>query len=96
MCAKDNTFAWNKVVKQFIRSEMSKKSVDYKELSLRLAHIGILQTADNLRSKVNKGILGAQLLLQILLILNIRRLDSDLIQEIWDDTKNEGEQKQIK
>ncbi len=91
MRAKDNTFAWNKVVKQFIRSEMSKKSVDYKELSLRLAHIGILQTADNLRSKINKGILGAQLLLQILLILNVRRLDSDLIQEIWDDAKNDGE-----
>lgn len=91
MRAKDNTFAWNKVVKQFIRSEMSKKSVDYKELSLRLAHIGIVQTADNLRSKVNKGILGAQLLLQILLILNVRRLDSDLIQEIWDDSKNDGE-----
>ena len=90
MCAKDNTFAWNKVVKQFIRSEMSKKSVDYKELSLRLAHIGIVQTADNLRSKVNKGILGAQLLLQILLILNVRRLDSDLIQEIWDDSKNDA------
>ncbi len=89
MRAKDNTFAWNKVVKQFIRSEMSKKSVDYKELSLRLAHIGIVQTADNLRSKVNKGILGAQLLLQILLILNVRRLDSDLIQEIWDDSKND-------
>jgi len=87
---KDNTLTWNKVVKQFIRSEMSKKSVDYKELSLRLAHIGISQTADNLRSKVNKGILGAQLLLQLLLVLNVRRLDSELIQEIWDDSKNES------
>ena len=87
---KDNTLTWNKVVKQFIRSEMSKKSVDYKELSLRLAQIGISQTTDNLRSKVNKGILGAQLLLQLLLVLNVRRLDSELIQEIWDDSKNES------
>ncbi len=85
---KDNTFTWNKVVKQFIRSEMSKKSVDYKELSLRLAQIGIAQTPDNLRSKINKGILGAQLLLQILLVLNVRRLDSELIQEIWEDSQD--------
>ncbi len=87
---KDNTFTWNKVVKQFIRSEMSKKSVDYKELSLRLARIGITQTPDNLRSKINKGILGAQLLLQILLILNVRRLDSELVQEIWEDSQNKS------
>jgi len=87
MHSKDNTFTWNKVVKQFIRSEMSKKSVDYKELSHRLARIGTNQTPDNLRSKVNKGILGAQLLLQILLVLNVRRLDSELIQEIWQDAQ---------
>lgn len=90
MYSKDSTLTWNKVVKQFIRSEMSKKSIDYKELSLRLAQIGIVQTADNLRSKVNKGILGAQLLLQILLVLNVRRLDSELIQEIWEDSKTES------
>ncbi|HEB56211.1 MAG TPA: hypothetical protein ENI98_07885 [Gammaproteobacteria bacterium] len=87
---KDNTFTWNKVVKQFIRSEMSKKSVDYKELSLRLAQIGIAQTPDNLRSKINKGILGAQLLLQMLLVLNVRRLDSELIQEIWEDSRDKS------
>ncbi len=86
MHTKYNTPTWNKVVKQFIRSEMSKKSVDYKELSHRLAQINISQTPDNLRSKVHKGILGAQLLLQILLVLNVRRLDSELIQEIWEDS----------
>jgi hypothetical protein len=69
---------------------MSKKSVDYKELSYRLTQIGTSQTADNLRSKVNKGILGAQLLLQILLVLNVRRLDSELIQEIWEDSQNKS------
>ncbi len=87
MHTKDNTFTWNKVVKQFIRSEMSKKSVDYKELSHRLAQIGTEQTADNLRSKVNKGILGTQLFLQILLVLEVHRLDSELIQEIWQDSQ---------
>ena len=86
MHTKYNTLTWNKVVKQFIRSEMSKKSVDYKELSRRLAQISISQTPDNLRSKINKGILGAQLLMQILLVLNVRRLDSELIQEIWEDS----------
>ena len=86
MQTKYNTLTWNKIVKQFIRSEMSKKSVDYKELSHRLAQINISQTPDNLRSKINKGILGAQLLMQILLVLNVRRLDSELIQEIWEDS----------
>ncbi|WP_240485154.1 DUF6471 domain-containing protein [Aestuariibacter salexigens] len=65
---------------------MSKRGVKYQQLSERLGAIGIEQSADNLRNKVNKGILGADLLLQVMYVLNIRQIDRqdlhDMLQEL--------------
>lgn len=44
-----------------------------------------LLSADNLRNKVNKGIMGADLLLQILYVLKARPLDGALLEEILTD-----------
>ena len=43
------------------------------------------QSADNLRNKVNKGIMGADLLLQILYVLKARPLNAALLEEILTD-----------
>jgi len=85
-----NSPTWGKVVRAFIRSEMTKKSVDYPELSRRLKELGTIQTADNLRQKVTKGILGTQLFFQICLVLKVRQFDWELIEELCesnDDVK---------
>jgi hypothetical protein len=58
--------AWRQTVERLLKAEMSKRAVKYQDLSERLAAVGITQTADNLRNKINKGILGADLLIQIL------------------------------
>lgn len=68
---------WRQVVQRLLKAEMSKRGVKYQELSDRLARIGVNQSADNLRNKVNKGILGADLLLQIMYALNIRRIERE-------------------
>lgn len=73
---------WRMVVQRLIKSEMSLKGVKYQDLSERLATLGLSQSADNLRNKVNKGILGADLLLQIMYVLEIKRLERDKINEI--------------
>ncbi|MEH6628162.1 MAG: DUF6471 domain-containing protein [Motiliproteus sp.] len=73
---------WASAVRSLIRSEMQKKGVDYAQLSDHLSTIGTLQTADNLRQKINKGILGAQLLLQILYVLKVRKVSWELIEEL--------------
>lgn len=77
--------AWRQTVQRIVKSEMSVRGVKYQGLSERLEEIGIAQSADNLRNKVNKGIMGADLFLQILSVLNARPLKAEHIQEILRD-----------
>lgn len=76
---------WRQLVQRLIKAEMSKRGVKYQDLSDRLARIGVNQSADNLRNKVNKGILGADLLLQIITVLNVRRIERDDLVDIFAD-----------
>lgn len=81
----NNKGDWRQLVQRLLKAEMSKRGVKYQDLSRRLAHIGINQSADNLRNKVNKGILGADLLLQIMFVLNMRRIDREDVEDIFAD-----------
>ena len=85
-----NSAQWGKVVKALIRAEMAKKSIDYAELSRRLEQLGTIQTPDNLRQKVSKGILGAQLLLQICLVLKVRNIGWEVVEELLEETKDDA------
>ena len=76
---------WRQVVQRLLKAEMSKRGTKYQDLSARLEQIGVNQSADNLRNKVNKGILGADLLLQIMFVLNMRRIERDEIVDIFAD-----------
>ena len=78
---------WRESVSRLIKSEMSAKGVKYQALSQRLAAMGINQSADNLRNKINKGILGADLFVQILLCLEASTIDLQRFQEIIEDIK---------
>ena len=51
--------AWRQTVARVVKSEMSVRGVKYQALSQRLEEIGVEQSADDLRNKVNKGIMGA-------------------------------------
>ncbi|MCQ8849415.1 DUF6471 domain-containing protein [Alteromonas stellipolaris] len=77
--------AWRQTVARLVKSEMSVRGVKYQALSQRLADIGVEQSADNLRNKVNKGIMGADLLVQILYVLKARAVDAASIEEILTD-----------
>ncbi|ALS99358.1 DUF6471 domain-containing protein [Lacimicrobium alkaliphilum] len=74
---------WRQLVQRLIKAQMSRRGVKYQDLSERLARIGIDQSADNLRNKVNKGILGADLLLQIMFVLNARPIEREEILDIF-------------
>ena len=76
---------WRQVVQRILKAEMSKRGTKYQDLSDRLHTIGVNQSADNLRNKINKGILGADLLLQIMFVLNMRKIERDEIVDIFDD-----------
>lgn len=73
---------WRMVIQRLIKSEMSLKGIRYQELSDKLGEIGVKQTADNLRNKVNKGILGADLLVQLMFVMDVKKVEKDKIKEI--------------
>ncbi len=82
---------WRQVVQRIVRSEMSVRGVKYQGLSERLAAIGIEQSADNLRNKVNKGIMGADLLLQVLYVLNARAISTQVLSEVLQDIEQNND-----
>ncbi|MDM7859677.1 DUF6471 domain-containing protein [Alteromonas sp. ASW11-36] len=81
----NSTLQWRTVVQRLIKTEMSRRDVRYQELSERLAAVGTQQSADNLRNKVNKGILGADLLLQILSVLQVKNVNMQELEDIFTD-----------
>lgn len=85
MQASLNSADWRQLVQRLLKAEMSRRGVKYQDLSARLSSIGINQSADNLRNKINKGILGADLLLQIMLVLNVRRISREDMLDIFAD-----------
>lgn len=74
--------AWRELVSRLVKSEMTKRKLRYDDLSQRLAQYGVSQSADNLRNKINRGIMGADLLLQLVYVLDIRSLDKTVLGEI--------------
>ncbi|MDX1452328.1 MAG: DUF6471 domain-containing protein [Oleiphilaceae bacterium] len=75
---------WREVVSRFIKSEMTKRKIKYDDLSQLLQAKGTDQTSANLRNKINRGIMGAELFLQILTVLDSKEIDMSTIKEIAD------------
>ena len=82
---KPKTSDWRNLVQRLLKTELSKKGIKYQDLSDKLSEVGVEQSADNLRNKINKGILGADLLLQIIFVLNIKQIKYEDIEEMLSD-----------
>jgi hypothetical protein len=81
---KDSSSAidYRELISRLVKSEMSKRKIKYEDLSRSLADLGTIQTSANLRNKINRGIMGADLFIQIILVLNVKQIDRDSILEI--------------
>lgn len=79
---KPKTSDWRNLVQRLLKAELSKKGIKYQDLSDKLSSVGVDQSADNLRNKINKGILGADLLLQIMFVLHIKQIKLEDIEEM--------------
>ncbi len=82
---KPKTSDWRKVVERLLKAELSKKGIKYQDLSDKLSAAGVDQSADNLRNKINKGILGSDLLFQIIFVLHIKQIKYEDIEEMLTD-----------
>ena len=76
-------------LKRYIRAQMSIKNIDYRSLSQRLAQLGVEQTEGTLRNKINKGNLGAQLFMYLLLAMEIKVMDLQQIAELLSEIELE-------
>ena len=84
--------AMRETVKRYLKSEMALKGLDYRALAARLEGLGIHQTEANLRMKISRGTLGAQLFVYILLALELRNLDLSRVQECLADVEATSEE----
>ncbi|MBQ0756085.1 MAG: hypothetical protein KBT66_05390 [Amphritea sp.] len=73
---------WRELVSRLIKSEMTKRKLKYDDLSLLLEAHGTRQTSANLRNKINRGIMGADLFIQLLIAMNVKQLDQESILDI--------------
>jgi hypothetical protein len=73
---------YRELISRIIKSEMSKRKIRYEDLSQSLLELGTVQTSANLRNKINRGIMGADLFIQLILVLNVKQIDRESILDI--------------
>jgi len=89
MIKKEVTAVMGNAIKRLIRGKMASKDIEYKVLSDRLRSYGIDQTPNNLRTKINTGVLSAQLFVYIQMaleetdaIIKIKKIYQDIEREV--------------
>ncbi len=78
----ESTTDYRELISRLVKSEMSKRKIKYEDLSQLLAKQGTQQSSANLRNKINRGIMGADLFIQLILVLNVKQIDRDSVLEI--------------
>ena len=82
MTQKPPVIDYRELISRLIKSEMSKRKICYEDLSQSLAALGTKQSSANLRNKSNRGIMGADLFIQLILVLNVKQIDRESILDI--------------
>ena len=65
---------WHDLVKGMLRAEMTRRSITYDQLAVRLAEIGVQADVRNLRNKVARGGFSAVFFVQCLVAIGVRTL----------------------
>ncbi|MGH1536469.1 MAG: DUF6471 domain-containing protein [Gammaproteobacteria bacterium] len=72
---------WAKGVSRLIKAHMAASGTTYADLSNKLKQLGTTQSPENLRVKINRGNFGAQLFVQLLIVMgkneiNLKELEA--------------------
>jgi hypothetical protein len=68
---------WQALAKGAIRAELARRQLSYKELSERLAAIGVKETERNLSNKIGRGTFSAVFLLQCMEAIGVTAIHLD-------------------
>ncbi len=74
MSAKTKNY-WSQRARNLLKGELARRGVTYSDLAVRLKEIGVKETPENIRNKINRGTFSAAFLLQVLQALGARSID---------------------
>lgn len=60
---------WATMVSRLVKAQMASSGMTYADLSKELKRLGTSQSPENLRVKINRGNFGAQLFVQLFLVM---------------------------
>jgi hypothetical protein len=67
-------------IQGLIRAEKARHNLTFEDISARLAQCGIRQTPTNLRTKLGRGDMSAQLFLALMKVLELRSIPLEPLQ----------------
>lgn len=73
---------WAQVVSRLVKAEMAANALSYADLSERLKALGTQQSASNLKTKINRGNFGAQLFIQLFLVMERQQIDLSRVSQL--------------
>ena len=65
---------WEKRVQTLLKVELAKRNLTYKQLSDKLAELGVVESEPNIRNKLSRGTFSAVFLIQCLEAMGSRSL----------------------
>ncbi len=69
---------WEKKVQTLLKVEMAKRSLTYKQVSEKLAELGVAESEPNIRNKLSRGTFSAVFFIQCLEAIGAKNLDLGL------------------
>ncbi len=78
---------WATGVSRLIKANMAASGTSYADLSAKLELLGTVQSPENLRVKINRGNFGAQLFVQLLIVMGKTEIDLNELEEIVNNAR---------
>ncbi len=66
---------WAKRARNLVKGELAHRGLSYEDLAGKLKKIGVEESPDNLRTKINRGTFSAAFLLQVLRAIGTTSVD---------------------
>ncbi len=81
---------WAEALRRYIKSEKAKSGLTYDDISHRLyTTFATVQTSANLKSKVARANFGAQLFLQLLIVMGAAVININEVHDLYNTIKRE-------
>ena len=66
---------WERRVQTLLKVELTKRNLTYKQLSEKLAELGVVESEPNIRNKLSRGTFSAVFLVQCLTAMGVKQVE---------------------